>query len=487
MLLVNTVRYSSDDFSLIKKGMIVSTAPLDCTAMSSVTGFSIGGVHPTDTDRKAVFQIDGTWYKLSGSGAVTLSALATQAITADSVLAEGNTVAEIAAATSVAGFVGKSVYVAIALMAPADATQMPSLSLAISGVASTSQSTKTDTSPIYNLSAVAVELVDLSASVTTTGGASATVTVALLQNGSWTGFMPLVSARRQLATAIQFKADYAVPTIGTSSARVDRVSALYRTNDAAVSGDTAEIISITENFDGVGMRFGRITVRHQALQDAQINGMISMRTTPLTREKITIAVGNGSRQTVDLKPLGAVPMDTGINHNTIRLWAGSQEIFEYDFNTETSEASFTVASGVTVFASYSYEWEPETWVAMTKGSTQPYSELGVESTEFTYVLPSNQAGKSVSAVKIELVKPDGTVTAKSLGAATGNTQMIVLEHAAKQDTIIVTTSAGAVSWSYDEASRILTVAGQKDALLSISYDWTAETPVCYGFVAAWTE
>lgn len=487
MLLTNTIRYGTDEYLLTKKGLIISTSPLDCTAMSSVTGFTLGGFQPASTDRRVIFQIDGTWYKLTGSGVMSTSAVAVQTPSVDSVLSEGNTVAELTSATAIAAFIGKSVYVAIALSAPGDTSNFPALSLAVQGVSSTSQGTKSETSPIFVLSPTDVELVDLSASVTTTGGASATVTVSLEQNGSWSDYMSLISARRLTATAIRFKADYSVPTIGTSSVRVDRVSALYRTNAAAVSGDTAEIISVTEDFSGIGMRFGRITIKHQALLDAQINGMISLRTTPLTRDKITIAVGNGSRQTVGLKPLGAVSVDTGINHNTIRLWAGSQELFEYDFNTETSEASFTVTSGVTVFASYSYEWEPENWVAMARGSTQIYPGTNLESTEFTYVLPSVQVGKSVSAVKIELVKLNGAVTAKSIGIATGSTQMIALEHAAKQDTILVTASAGAVSWSYDDVSRILTVVGQKDAALSISYDWTAETPICYGFVAAWTE
>lgn len=487
MLTTNTIRLGTDDFSFTKKGLIISNSPLDCTTMSSVTGFTLAGTQPSNTDRRVAFKVDGTWYKLAGSGAMTLSALATQALTDDSVLAEGNSVAEISAASSIAAFVGKSVYVAIALLAPGDAPQMPTLSIGINGVSSASQNSKSETSTPITLASTAVEVVDLAASVAATGGASATVTVSLQQNGAWTDFMPLSQARRQSATAIKFKADYSVATIGTGSAKVNSVSAVYRTNDAAVSGDNAEIVSITEDFAGVGMRFGRITVRHQALKDAQVRGMMSMRTTPLTRERIAIAVGNGSRQTVGLKPSGQTAVDTGVNHNTIRLWHGSQEIYEYDFNTETSEISTTAEEGVTVFASYSYGWEPETWAEMVRGSTQRHEDQTIESTEFTYTLPSAQAGKGVAAVKVVLDKPGGTVTGASMGVATGKTQMMVLEHAAKPDTIVITASSGTVSWAYDENSRILTVAGEKDATLSITYDWTAETPICYGFVAAWTE
>ena len=86
-----------------------------------------------------------------------------------------------------------------------------------------------------------------------------------------------------------------------------------------------------------------------------------------------------------------------------------------------------------------------------------------------------------------LSKPGGTVTAAALGTAIGKTQMFVLPHAAKPATIAVSASSGTPSWSYDEDSRILTAAGTDGAALAISYDWIAETPVCYGFVAAWNE
>lgn len=487
MLTINTIRYGTDEITLTKKGLTYNNTPLDCAAMSSVTGFTLNGTQPSSTDRRVAFKVDGTWYKLVGAGAATLSALPTQALTDDSVLAEGNTVAELAAITSIPAFVGKSVYVAIAMSAPGDATVLPTLSIVVNGVASTSQTTKSVLSAPITLAVEAVEVVDLAASVIATDGASAAVTVSLQQNGSWSNYLPLSQARRQMATAIQFKADYAVATIGTGSAKVDRVTASYRSNSAPVSGDTAEIISVTEDFDGVGMRFGRITVRHQPLQDAQLGAMIAMRTTPKVRERINIGVGNGNRQTLDLKPQGATAVDTGVNHNTIRLWHGAAEVFDFDYNTQLSQVSTTAPDGVTVFASYSYGWEPELWVDMTKGTTQSYDDPNVQSTEFTYILPSAEAAKGVSAVKVLLKKPGGTVTAAALGTATGKTQMVVLDHAAKLATVQVASSAGTASWSYDESSRILTFVGTKGASLAVSYDWTAETPVVYALVAAWTE
>jgi len=490
LLTTNTIRYGTDEFAFNKSGLIYTNTPLDCTTLTQVDGLTATGNQPANTDRRVTFKVDGTWYKLSGSGIVTLSALSTQTLTTDSVLAEGNTVTEILAATSIPGFVGKSVSVAIALMAPGDATDLPTLQLAIKGKSNQDQTTRSEVSAPLMLAAEMVDVIDLSAAVTATGGATATVTVSLQQNNVWTSFIPLATARRQQATALKFQANYSVASIGAGSAKVDRVTASYRSNNAVVSGDTAEIVSVTEDFGGVGMRFGRISVKHQVLQDAQLRALMAMRPVPKTRERIPIAIGNGQRQTVTVgvKDAGGVLQpDTGINHNTIRLWHGSQEVFDYDFNTEMSQVSTTAPEGVTVFASYSYGWEAETWQEMTRGTTQTHEDPNTVSTEFTYVLPSGQQPKGVAAVKVLLKKPGGTVSNQSLGIATGKTQMIVLGHAAKLASIVVGASVGAASWSYDEQSRILTVVGQKDAVLTVGYDWVAETPVCYGFVACWNE
>ncbi len=430
------------------------------------------------------------WYKLTiASGTATLSAVATQTPTISSVLSEGNTVDELLTVTSIAAFVGKMVYPAIALMAPYDATVLPTLKLTLNGKSNTNQTTLSVVSLPISLASEEVELVDLSASVAVTDGAAATVSVSLQQNGSFGDYMPLTTARRQKATAIKFKADYSVASIGTGSATVNKASATYRTNNSAVSGDVAEMVTVTEDFGGVGMRAGRMTVKHQVLRDAQISAQMAMRPVPKTRERIPIATGTGNRQTVVLgvkDANGNVVADTGINHNTLRVWYGSQEVFDFDYNTQLSQASVTPPDGVTAFASYSYGWEPETWVEMTKGTTQTHDDPNVVTTEFSYALGSADAAKGVAAAKVLLKKPTGSAS-QSLGTATGKTQMFVLDHLAKLSALAVTASTGTASWSYDEDSRILTVAATKDAALTATYDWVAETPVCTGFVAAWNE
>ncbi|WP_319403193.1 hypothetical protein [uncultured Anaeromusa sp.] len=463
----------------------------------TVTEKIAGGHTPTAATKTGTIVIGtgtsvtsvASWFKLTGSGTVTLTPLTTQNVTIDSLLSEGNTVAEVSAATSIPGFVSKTVTPIIALVSPKDAATLPTIKLNFVVKSSTDQTNRSEVSAPITLAAEAVELIDLSAAVTATGGAAAIVTVALEQNGSFGDYMPLTNARRQKATAIKFKADYSVASIGTGSAKVTKASATYRTNNSAVSGDAAEMVTVTEDFGGVGMRAGRMTVKHQVLRDAQISAQMAMRPVPKTRERIPIAAGTGNRQTVVLgvkDETGNVVADPYINHNTLRVWYGSQEIFDFDYNTQLSQASVTPPDGVTAFASYSYGWEPETWVEMTKGTTQTHDDPNVVTTEFSYALGSSDSAKGIAAAKVLLKKPTGSAS-QALGSATGKTQMFVLDHLAKLSALAVTASTGTASWSYDEDSRILTVAATKDAALTATYDWVAETPVCTGFVAAWNE
>jgi hypothetical protein len=147
--------------------------------------------------------------------------------------------------------------------------------------------------------------------------------------------------------------------------------------------------------------------------------------------------------------LNSLP-DTGINHNTIKLYHGSQEIFDFDFNTEMSEVSTTAPDGTTVFASYSYGWDSETWQEMSRGTTQAYDNSGMDGTEFTYVLASSEIPKGVAAVKIVLEKPGGHVANEFLSTATSKTQMLVPPHAAKKASVLLTASTGNAAWSYDD-------------------------------------
>ena len=115
----------------IKKCLIKSNTPQDFSAALSVGGLMIQGSEPANTKRRIVFLVNGVWYKLVNSnGTGDLARVATQSPTADSVLNEGNSVAELNAINSIPPFVGRYVYPAAAMWAADGVTQMPTIRLA---------------------------------------------------------------------------------------------------------------------------------------------------------------------------------------------------------------------------------------------------------------------------------------------------------------------------------------------------------------------
>ena len=486
MLTINTMRYGTDNFQFRKQDMIISKKALDARKTTAIEGFNIYGVQPDGCSRNAIFQIDGTWNRLLiTNGTATLSAVATQTPTIDSVLNEGNTAAELATVTSIPAFVGKTIYVAMVNDAPGDATVLPTFGIELKLRNNQDQYQKDEPSAEYTLAASDVEIVSVTADATTTGQAKAAVMVSLKQAGTWSGYMNMIDAKGQKASAIKYKATYTVTKLdGTDSAQVNKVSVIYCAGNSTVSGDTAEILTITQDYEN-GLSFAQCLVKHAALMDAKIRGFVSFRSAPKKRTMIAVGTGTGQTQTVKLgmkDSQGNFVLDAGINHNTLSVQYDGKPVFDYGYNTETSELTFTAANGVAVTANYEYGWEQENWFEMAAQDPQIYNDSGTYATKFTYTLPSGADNKTISDIKIQLYRPSGHVDNAILGTATGQRQLLVLPHYAKKETIVCNGS-----WSYDDSSRIFTVVADKGTQLTISYDWIAETQEVYGLTAGWAE
>lgn len=475
ILPINTMRYGTDTFSFRKQAMIISKAALNATGATDVEGFNIAGAQPEDCDRRLIFKIDDVWYKLTGDASAALAEVATQSPTIDSVLEEGNTVADIMTITAIPAFVGKQIYPAIALDAPPDATVMPSLKLELKTRNNRDQFQKDELSAEYELADQDVDIVSVTPDITTTGQATAAVAVSLKQAGTWSGWMDTLAAKGQKGSAIKYKATYTVSTLdGSDTAKVNKVNCIYCNGNAYVSGNTAEILTITADYENP-LAYVRCLVRHKKLMDAQIRAYVSFRDKPKFRNMLNIGTGNNERQLIQLK-------DTGINHNTLQVFYDTKPAYNYDYNTELSQLLCVAPEGASITASYSYGWEKEEWRQMQLQGIQKCIDSADYESNFSYELPSVVDNKSISVVKIELYRPEGKVENETLGIATGQKQVFVLPHFAKKETIVCT---GA--FSYDDNSRIFTVVADKGTAIQISYTWSAETHEVSGLVAAWNE
>lgn len=453
--------------------------PLDCSAVNTVDGFVIEKAIPAGSSLRVAFRVDGNVVKITGQ---TLTNLPTQSYTTESILSEGNTVEELEALATVPAFVDKQVYPIIALLCPPDTKEIPHLSLKIRGTTVEDVKTKTEVSQIYKLSASPVEILGIKDSTAVEENASCTLAVSL-DGGE---YIPLEQARGQKAQTVQFRAVYSVDFVGAGSAKVNFIKIKYKSSEAVVSGEIAEIVTTTQDFQGVGMRFGRVMLKHSNSKDGIFSVQVSMRNTPKEREMIPVGIGNGKEQTLLLKPENKIGADKNINHNTLHVFHGSQEIYDADFNTELSQITTTAENGVTIFASYQYDWEPEQWREMTQGTTQTYSD-NLKSTEYSYAVPYGDVGKSIATTKIILQKKTGRVEKEALALGTGKKQMLVLEHFARPSSIELFASVGSVQFSYEEESKILTIVAEKGAEIQISYDWVSESPEIRSFVSCFNE
>ena len=461
---------------LFKQGLVTSKTGLNCTNVTAVEGFNLSGVQPTNTNRRVIFKIDNTWSKLTtANNTTTLTAVATQPPTSDSILAEGNTVDELVAVTAIPAFVGKIVYPAIAMFADTDVEVMPSLSIELKTRNNQDKFQHEELSAEYQLADTDVSVVSITSDVTCAGQATVAVMVSLKQNGTWSGWMTPISTKGQKASAIKFKSTYTVTTLdGTDTAKLNRISCIYCNSNSYVSGNTAEILTITADYEKP-LSYVRGHVIHKKLMDAEIKAYISFREKPKTREMLNIGTGTGERQTIQLA-------DSGINHNTLQVYFDGKPTYNFDYNTELSQILCIAPEGTAITASYQYGWEKEEWLPMQNIGTQPKQASNNYMTSFAYELPADKDNKSISVVKVELYRPNGTISNEKIGVGTGKRQLFVLPHYAKKETLKCS-----ASFSYDDNSRILTVVATKDAEIKVSYDWIAETHELSGLVAAWNE
>ena len=477
MLQTNTIRYGTDEFVFNKLGLIYPNTPLDCTACNTVDGFIAEGNQPLGTDRRVVFKVDGTYYKITGTGTVTLTAVATQAITLDSVLAEGNTVLELLTATSIPGFVGKLVYPAIVLLASEDATEFPTLKLGINGHSNQDQYTKEYLSPEYSIADEPVKVFNFNASITTDAGGSVTVLVSLQDAlDTWSDWLTLAQANTdKMAKGVKMKAILAATQLGTSLAKLDYVSFSYM-GGLSFASDKADVITVTKDF-GDSIRQAKVIVKHQRLYDAVISASTGTKKTP---EKITneyLGIGTGEYQSFVLShPIGVVP-------GSVQIYFNSALAATFDYNTATGRAGCIAPNGASISANYEYGLEAEIWEALTKGETLAGDTE--DTTEYYVTLPVESA-KAISLFRVRMEKSEGSVTAEKLGVTSGVTQMFVLSRYAKPNSIVIhagDTFVPTANWSYEPTSKILSVVAPVGKQLTADYNWSSEQPIINSIIA----
>ncbi|MBQ9364854.1 MAG: hypothetical protein IJT82_03670 [Schwartzia sp.] len=483
MLTTNTMRYGTDEFASRKQARLEAKSPWNTAGQTNIEGFEVASSIPADSNVRLIFKVDGAYHVFDSSHAPVAY---TGADDIDGILENGNTPDELADVTDISSWIGKEIYPVIVLDASPEATVMPKVKISLKVRNNQDKFEMSEESAEYSLvydeeTGTLPKIISCVAELGDEGQGSTTVQASIKgADGTWSEYMSLANIANITASAIKYKASYAVQTInGDDTAKVRSVTLRYASGETSVSGDTAaEIYTVTQSY-AEGLGYCNVLVKHKKLKNAIMDAYVAFKSETSKREMIQIGMGTGERQTLTLGVDNVA--DTGINHASIKIYVNSRNYVGFSYNTETSEVTLTAEAGAAISASYEYGWEQETWNKMTLQNTEPYQGSSTMcASRFAYTLPSDAGTKTVSNVKLVISRPTGIVEDELLGIATGSKQAFVLPYAASKDTIQCTGS-----WSYDEDTQIITVVAARDTEIRISYTWTAENPAIYGMTVGW--
>lgn len=484
MLHSNTMRFGTDNFEFIPRGMISAKTPLDASSFSEVRSFTVEGAQPYGSVRKAVFKVDDqiVYFPTVTSEGSAVPVTFPYEPTIDNVLNYGTPADDLARIDGISAWIGKLIYPIIALKSTANNNGLlPTIKLGLTGVASADVFTHTvETAEFSFLGDDTTTIIDIVADSTTTETASIAIKANIKRNDTWINTdYNLEELQYVQADAIKFKITYTVARLNEDSAKLNSLIIRYKVgNTTAVANAAVEIVSVTQDYDNE-LRFAQISVKHKKLEDSVIKAFVTFKNTPKSRDMYDLAIGTGEEVTYDLKPADQDELDSRIDQSTLKVFIDGIPRANFNFNTETSQITLTVPLGSVLSVSYDYDLDSEDWQQMTHTTTQIYQNSEWYNSRYEYALPDEQNGKTSAVFKFVLERNEGTVTNADYGTANGVPQTFVLPHKAKADTISIPNA----QFTYNEDSRILTVVAPLGTALKLTYDWVGGNHEIDSFVA----
>lgn len=480
MLPVNTMAYGAETFQFRRQSLLKSNVPLDFTYETSCSGFEINGTEPEGCKRRIIFEIDNKLYRFGNSG---LDEYEFRGELED-ILVEGNTVAELLAINSVPQFIGKQVYIWVALDAPADSPVMPKIKIAAKVNSFNDVYAKNEFSPIYELPENA-KIYNLIADTNTNGNGAVTIYARTFNpaNNTWSNFDYLPNFANKIASKIQYRLNYLVTTLdGSDAARCNNIKCFYTTDADLLSGATQEIISLPQDYH-TDLKTCYALLKHSELIDAEIKCYLFLTPRGEVRENVMIGTyqttDGENNQTFYLSYNGVV--DTNISQDTIHLFQtpnggsilNSRLISDFYFDTENSTVTLKAEEGAEIYASYECGTAEE-WIEMVSDSVT--EDNGVYSTRFIY-RATGTADRKIAAVKFVITRLADKVDQTEIATGTGKLQIFALPHKAKAETLIASGN-----WIYDEDAQILKTVAPINTPVTVQYDWQGQFPTIYEYI-----
>lgn len=474
------IRYQIDILNGKLYGVFVTLpSAVNLARASSVTGINISGTQPSSTYRYFAFCVNNSWGKLTSAGAF-------EPFTANStdffnIEANGNTAAELSALTDIPALAGKSFGVAIALAADDPDNAKPTCGMSFACVSNNQQLTAEEFSPVYSLGQDS-QIISLSADTESSLGGTATVTAKITNSeGVASSWQALENFSGMKANSVQFRAEYKVQSVGTSSAKVNSASIIFTDGASIVSG-IAEGDIITNTLDWyMPVKTCRLTIRHAPLEFSSINAYIAFRDSPMQAKSEQLGIGTGGRKTFQLSHTN------GLRYDSLRLYYDNIRVYsDFEFNCQSGRVTCSAPEGVIITCTYEYGWDMEEWHEMERSSRLSYDSY--DETEYRYT--SGSEGKSVCALKIVLGMTSGSIVNERVGVSTGTAQSFKLSKRVNDGNISVSADGSVLSskyWKLLEDPQFISVAAPAGKYIRASYDWISETPKVYQYAAVYSE
>ncbi len=453
----------------------------------AVTGIAVTAIIPSGTSLKlALRTAGGEWKKRSGGAWASLS---TQALTAESLLSEGNTKAEIEALDSaaLAWLVDTEIEIALAL-STGDTADSPQVeSIVISGTTAEDQYAKVVESLPLMLSGNGepVEILGIDSLKSVTANGTVTLECSLMESGvKWSEFGALSEAPGKFAVAIKLRATLAVTVIGgADSATITSVKLVHRIDNVAVFGEgVGQIVTRTYEFLH-DMGRCHLMCKRPIVKDASLRAYVALRSKPIQVTNELLGAGTGAPATY------TVAHPEGLAPHTMVVRVNGDFTGVYNLNSATGKVTMTAPAGAEIRADYQYNWELEEWIPMVKDAEYPDTQSPlIVNDQFNYSAGAEGDRGSISAIKVELEQGKGIVTGESLGAATGAPQAFTLAHRPRPHTIVAkgngTPLASSAYYWHDEG-RLLWVTAPNGTVLTVDYQWLGLPPSVRSIAAVW--
>ena len=231
---------------MIKDVLIKTTeaTAMDCSHIERVTGIAIDSVEPENTTTRYLLSIDGGKWRKYKSGVWSFADV--QDLTANSVLNEGNTKAELTALTanSLTAFAGKVIDVAVAMHIGNNA-ELPSINKFELKCENTQIKKDLIFSDVIELSDEEVGIIDIDVAKNEADGGFVEVYASVQNgNGEWSDYVPYNKVAHK-GKAIRFKAEVEVGRPGVSTAILDNVK-VYHWQSAKSSAIEGKAVLVTK-------------------------------------------------------------------------------------------------------------------------------------------------------------------------------------------------------------------------------------------------